>query len=102
MSVTIVDEYQDVLQKAAVGLRLSHSALALSSGMNLKEVHALIDGNFSEIHARKIAPILGLDADRLVSLAKRTWLPCKVFLPGLHQCNMPFLEASYPRASVNS
>ena len=102
MSITIVDEYQDVLQKAAVGLRLSHPAIARSSGLNLKQVRALIDGNFSEIHARKIAPILGLDADKLVSLARQAWLPCEVFLSGLHQCNMPFPEASYPEASVNS
>ena len=66
MSVSIEDEYQDVLKKAAIGLRLSHSDLALSSGLNLKQVRALIDGNFSEIDARKLAPILGLDADKLV------------------------------------
>ena len=102
MSVPIVDEYQDVLQKAAVGLRISHPALALSSGLNLKEVRGLIDGNFSEIHARKLAPILGLDADKLVALATRAWLPCEVFLSGLYQCNMPFPDARYPGASVNS
>ena len=102
MSVPIEDEYQDVLQKAAFGLRLGHADLALSSGLNLKEVRALIDGNFSEIHTRKIAPILGLDADKLVALAGRVWSPHEVFLPGLHQCNMPFPEASYPDASVNS
>jgi hydroxyacylglutathione hydrolase len=102
MSVPIQDEYQDVLQKAAIGLRLGHAALALSSGLNLKEVRALIDGNFSEIHARKLAPVLGLDADKLVALAGRAWSPREVFLPGLHQCNMPFPEAGYPGASVNS
>ena len=102
MSVPIEDEYQDVLKKAAIGLRLSHSALALSSGLNLKEVRALFDGNFSEIDARKLAPILGLDADKLVALAGRSWLPHEVSSPGLHQCNMPFPEAGYPGASVNS
>ena len=102
MSVPIVDEYQDVLRKAAVGLRLSHSAIALNSGLSLKQVRTLFDGNFSEIDVRKIAPILGLDADKLVSLARRARLPREVFLPGLHQCNMPFPEASYPGASVNS
>ena len=80
MSIPIVDEYQDVIKKAAVGLRQSHSALALSSGLNLKEVHALIDGNFSEIHARKLAPILGLDADKLVALARRSGCHAKFFI----------------------
>lgn len=102
MSVAIEDEYQDVLQKAAVGLRLGHASLAYQSGLSLKEVRALIDGNFSETHARKLAPILGLDADKLIALAGHTWCPDEVFLPGLHQCNMPFPEASYPGASVNS
>ena len=102
MPVSIVDEYQDVLQKAAVGLRLGHASLAHQSGLSLKEVRALLDGNFSETHARKLAPILGLDADKLVALAGCAWCPDEVFLPGLHQCNMPFPEASYPGASVNS
>ncbi len=102
MSVPIEDEYQDVLKKAAIGLRLSHSALALSSGLNFKQVRTLFDGNFSEIYARKLAPILGLDADKLVALAGRSWSPHEVSSPGLHQCNMPFPEAGYPRASVNS
>ena len=90
MSVAIEDEYQDVLQKAAVGLRLGHAALAVHSGLSLKEVRALIDGNFSETNARKLAPILRLDADKLIALARHTWCPDEVFLPGLHQCNMPF------------
>jgi glyoxylase-like metal-dependent hydrolase (beta-lactamase superfamily II) len=102
MSVPIEDEYQDVLQKAAVGLRLGHTALALRSGLSLKEVRALMDGTYSETHARKLAPILGLDADKLVALARRTWCPEAVFLPGLHQCNMPFPEAGYLGATVNS
>ena len=102
MSVPFEDEYQHVIQKAAVGLRFGHAALALSSGLNLNEVRALIDGNFSEIHARKLAPILGLDADKLVALAGQAWSPHEVFLPGLLQCNMPYSEASYPEATVNS
>lgn len=102
MPVPIEDEYQDVLQKAAVGLRLGHTALALRSGLSLKEVRALIDGEFSETHARKLAPMLGLDAHKLVALAKRAWCPEEVFLPGLHQCNMPFPKAGCPGASVNS
>ena len=102
MPVSIVDEYQDVLQKAAVGLRLGHASLAHQSGLSLKEVRALLDGNFSETHARKLAPILGLDADKLVALAGCAWCPDEVFLPGLYQCNMPFPESSYPGASVNS
>ena len=81
MSVAIEDEYQDVLQKAAVGLRLGHASLAYQSGLSLKEVRALIDGNFSETHARKLAPILGLDADKLIALAGHTGAPMKFFYP---------------------
>ena len=68
MSVPIVDEYQDVLQKAAVGLHLSTFRYRAQLWFEFEEqVRALIDGNFSEIDARKLAPILGLDADKLVS-----------------------------------
>ena len=102
MLVAIEDEYQDVLQKAAVGLRLGHASLAVQSGLSLRQVRSLIDGKFSETHIRRLAPVLGLNADKLVALAERVWRPDEVFLSGLHQCNMPFPEAGYPGGTVNS
>lgn len=101
MPIPIEDEYVDVIKKAAVGLRLSHAALSLRSGLSLKELRALLAGEADVRNLRRIAPVLRLGADALVSLALQNWYPEPVCMPGLHCLNMPFPEASYPDASVN-
>jgi hydroxyacylglutathione hydrolase len=101
VQIPIEDNYEDMIQKAAVGQLLGHVALALRSNLSLKEVRALVDGSFDEEHARRLAPMLGLDADKLVSLAKHAWRPTPVEIDGLQLFNMPFPEAGYPDASVN-
>ena len=101
MEIPIEDGFEDVLQKAAVGRRLGYAAVALRAGLSLKEVRSLISGEFNEAHTRKIAPILSLDADKLVSMAKGEWRPASVNPLGLKMFHMPFPDASYPDASVN-
>lgn len=101
MEIPIEDGFEDVLQKAAVGRRLGYVAVALRSGLSLKEVRTLLSGDFNEVHARKIAPILGLDADKLISMGKGEWRPQPVKPLGLKMFHMPFPDASYPDASVN-
>lgn len=101
MQIPIEDGYGDVLEKAAVGRRLGYAAVALRANLSLKEVRALVAGEFNENHLRKVAPILELDADKLVSLAKQDWRPASVNLLGVKLFHMPFPEASYPDASAN-
>lgn len=101
MQIPIEDGFEDVLEKAAVGRRLGYAALALRSGLSLKEIRALVAGEFNEAHIRKVAPILSLDSDKLVSMAKGEWRPESVNPLGLKVFHMPFPDASYPDASVN-
>jgi len=101
MKVPIEDGFEDVLQKAAVGRRLGYAAVALRAGLSLKEVRALISGEFNEAHVRKVAPVLDLDVDKLISMGVGEWRPEPVDLLGLKMFHMPFPEASYPDASVN-
>lgn len=102
MKIPIEDGFEDVVEKAAVGQSLGHVALAERAGLSLRQVRALVNGDDNETHLRKIAPLLGLDADKLVSLAEGTWRPKAVELPGLGMINMPFPRAGYPNASVNA
>jgi len=102
MEIPIEDGFEDVLQKAAVGRRLGYAAVALRAKLSLKEVRALVDGHFHEEHLRRVAPVLELDADKLVALAKKQWRPQPVEIPGLKMIHMPFPEAGYAGASVNA
>ncbi len=102
MKIAIEDNFEDVLIKAAVGLRLGHSELAVRSNVSLKEVRALVDGDFEEQALRKLAPVLALNADALVSMAKGAWSPDAIELEGLKCFNTPFPAAGYPGASVNN
>ncbi|MGZ0654190.1 MBL fold metallo-hydrolase [Coraliomargarita sp. W4R72] len=102
MRISIEDGFEDVLLKAAVGQRLGHGALSIRSNLSLKEVRALLSGEFNEDHLRRVAPVLKLDTEKLVSLANASWYPEAVELAGLECFCMPFPEASYPDATTNS
>jgi len=101
MRIPIEDGYEDVLRKAAVGQRLGHGALSIRSNLSLKEVRALLAGDFNESHLRRVAPVLNLDPAKLVSMARAEWYPDAVNLDGLECFHMPFPEASYPDATTN-
>ena len=102
MKIPIEDGFEDVIEKAAVGQGLGHAALAKRANLSLDQVRLLVNGAYNENHVRRIAPLLGLDADKLVSLAEGTWRPIAVELPGLGMINMPFPCAGYRNASVNA
>ncbi|MDQ8195487.1 MBL fold metallo-hydrolase [Coraliomargarita sp. SDUM461004] len=101
MRIPIEDSFEDVLMKAAVGQRLGHGALSIRSGLSLKEVRALLAGELNESHLRRLAPVLKLDVDKLVAMARGEWYPSSVELAGLECICMPFPEANYPNASTN-
>lgn len=101
MQIPIEDGFDDVLRKAAVGQRLGHGALSIRSNLSLKEVRALLAGDFNESHLRRVAPVLNLNIVKLVSMARAQWYPGVVDLAGLECFNMSFPEASYPDATTN-
>ncbi len=101
MPIPIEDTYIDVLKKAAVGLGLGHRALAARSQLSLKEVRTLLDGTRDESMLCRLAPVLHLDAEKLLSMAREDWHPQPVSVPGLQCFNMPFPAAGYEDASVN-
>lgn len=92
MEIPIEDFYEDVLAKSAYGLGLSPSQLAESTGFEKEAIREALRGEFVEGHARKLAPVLNLDADALVLLGKKSWRPTPVEMSGLACFNTPYRD----------
>ena len=60
----IEDDFNDIIGKAIRGTGISTDQLAISSA----QLSALISGEMNEDHVRTIAPLLGLDAEKLIQL----------------------------------
>ena len=90
MSIPLEDNFADVIGKAQRGLHISDSELAEKSGVSPAALKDLRDGNFDEGAARKIAPLLGLNADALADMGLKRWMPRPVELEGLAAYNTPF------------
>jgi len=83
MAIPLEDNFADVIGKAQRGLQVSDSELAEKSGVSAATLKDLRGGNFDEAAARKIAPLLGLNAAALVDLGLDRWRPKPVELEGL-------------------
>src|SRR5579862_4566377 len=90
MLIPLEDNFADVIGKAQRGLHISDTELAERAGIALASVKALREGAFDEAAARKIAPLLKLNADALADLGLKRWTPRPVGLDGLAAYNTPF------------
>ncbi len=90
MNIPIEDFYEDIISKACRGLSISKSQLAAATGLSRTDINTALGGELNESHARKFAEALGLDADSLILLGKKTWKPEFVELDGLAVFNTPF------------
>jgi len=85
------DSFQDILGKAQRGLKISNETLARESGVTPADYECLLGGDFDEATARKVAPVLKLDASRLVALGKKEWHPGVAKFPdGLARTNTQY------------
>jgi hydroxyacylglutathione hydrolase len=84
--IPLEDNFSDVVGKAQRGLRLSDTELAEQARVSSQKIRELREGNFDELVAIRIAPVLGLAARALCDLAKGQWQPNKIDVPdGLAQ-----------------
>ena len=91
MAIPLEDNAGDVLGKAQRGLSISDSQLAERAGLEAERIRQLRDGNFDDATLRKVAPVLGLDADSLLTLAHNEWQPEAVEpVDGLAQFNTAY------------
>ena len=84
------DNFEDILGKARCGLGFSTFEAARGAGLNEDEVVALLDGDFSEGNASKLARFLKLDAASLVAIVRGEYQPEKQLIDGVFAYESPF------------
>jgi glyoxylase-like metal-dependent hydrolase (beta-lactamase superfamily II) len=72
---SLEDNFTDILRKAQRGLRLSHAQLSAHAGVSPGDLDWVLEGQFEEKTLRKLAPVLHLGADALVTIAGGKWWP---------------------------
>ncbi len=102
MKIPLEDYYEDIVGKAATGLRLRKGKLAELTGLPVEAVINAMKGVFDEGTARALAPVLNLDADSLVECGRQSWQPETVAMKGLESFNTPFPIPGYEEMTVNA
>ena len=92
MKLPLEDNFEDILGKAQKGLKISNEDLAFRAGIPISSVVLLQKGTLLEGPLRQMAPLLQLDGESLLSIARKTWHPAEVSLPGLLCFNTYFAE----------
>lgn len=82
------DDFTYVIRKALKGLALAPGEAALRAGLAEQDVMSLIRGRFSAEAARKLAPVLGLNADALAS--HPGYEPKPLHLHTIRRIDIPF------------
>ncbi len=88
------DLFTDVINKAQRGLGISDAALAEKALVSLEAISAVKSGAIDPAVLTQIAPVLGLHAASLITMANQDWQPQPVELEGLLQFNTPFEDYS--------
>ncbi len=98
MDNPLEDFFEDIITKAQSGLNLSAEDVASRAGISQAEWHQMAAGHFDEDKARKIAPILGLNADALVAAGQQSWSPKVQEIPPA----LAMFTTSYGEMQVNA
>ena len=97
MQLPLEDNFEDIIGKAQKGLGLTDEDLAFRAGISVSALHDMKNGRVLEGPARHIAPLLGLHADSLLAIGRKTWRPAPVKVEGLLMFN-----TNYGDMTVNS
>lgn len=85
MNIPLEDTFADIIGKAQRGLGMSDFELAEKARVNTEKIAELHHGQFDELAALRVAPVLGLASRALVDLAQGEWQPQEIELDGLAQ-----------------
>lgn len=86
--IPLEDFYNDVVGKAQRGLGLTDAQLAQRAGVSETELAAVQDGKSKDAAVLgKLAAVLELDADCLITMAAQEWAPARISLDGVAQFN---------------
>lgn len=88
--IDLEDDFEDILGKAQRGLGFSLEETAQGAGLSEKEVGDLLNGQFSEKNATKLAVFLKLDPDALIAIARGQYQPSTPAVSGVFAYESPF------------
>jgi len=91
-TIPLEDNYNDVLAKALHGLKVSPEDAASRAGLDAPGLKRLLDGEFDEPSARKVAPVLQLGEEQLVTLGQQAYSPDVTPPDGLLGFNTPYAD----------
>ena len=93
MTIPLEDNFADIIGKAQRGLRLADDELARRAALLPAQVAAVRSGQFSEPAVRALAAALGLGAEALAALGRKSWQPHDPGpIDGLASFNTPFQD----------
>ncbi|MCX6966509.1 MAG: MBL fold metallo-hydrolase [Verrucomicrobia bacterium] len=95
MPLPMEDNFADVVNKAQRGLGLTNRALSEQAGISLAELQRIQHEHYDAAVLRKVAPLLGLNAQALAALPD--YRPAPVHVAGLAPCT-----TAYGGMGVNS
>jgi 3-hydroxyisobutyrate dehydrogenase len=92
MKLPLEDNFEDLLGKAQKGLKISNEDLAFRAGVPVASLTQLLSGHLLEGPLRQVAPLLNIHAETLLAIARKTWSPAPVEVPGLLHFNTYYAE----------
>ncbi len=90
MPLPLEDNFNDILGKAARGLKLSEEQLAAKTGLDSAKIASALGGDFDAATVRQLAPALGLHPEATAAIGAKTYAPEPVELEGLAQFTTPW------------
>src|SRR4051812_20526948 len=82
MAIPLEDNFNDIVGKALRGSKLSKEQAASKAGVDAAALERLLDGDFDEAAARKVAPVLGLSANAVSDSGRKAWRPDPISIEG--------------------
>ncbi len=91
--IPLEDDFNDILQKAMNGLRLTDQEVGRRAGVSPEIVRSLCQGRLDETSLPKLAPVLGLDPQALLRSALKLYKPRPVQVEGLEMVTSSYRGA---------
>ena len=91
------DNHEDIIAKALRGNGVGKSAIAERANVERSAIERILRGEVLEDVIIRIAPVLGLDSEKLLISARKEWSPKPIALTGAKR-----FESDFGEMSVNS
>jgi glyoxylase-like metal-dependent hydrolase (beta-lactamase superfamily II) len=88
------DNHEDIIAKALRGQGISKSSIAESVNVERSVIERILSGETLEDVIARIAPVLGLDSEKLLISARKVWSPKPIELTGVKRFVSDFGEMS--------